>query len=516
MKLNRTKNAVRNSFYGSLNFAYTTIAPFIMRTLMLYYLGVGYTGLNGLFASILQVLNLTELGVGQAMNYSMYRAIADDDDERICALMKLYRKYYRIIGCVIAVIGLIILPFVPNLIKGSVPDGINIFILYLLNLLTTVCSYFLFAYRNCLVASFQRTDITSKVTMGVNTTTYILQAIVLVLFRNYYMYLILSLISQLLINVCTAYITTKMFPDYHPRGELSEENVKAINRRVKDVFTSKFSAVVMKSVDPIVVSAFLGLSVLTMYQNYYYIVNSLAMLLSVVLSAVMAGFGNSLLTETVEKNVRDLKKFTMLIMWAVTMFTACLLIDFQPFMDIWVGKELEFGFGVVICFCVYYFSGALCRLLNMYKDAAGIWTQDKYRPLASAISNLTLNLITVQFWGIYGIILSTVFARMVVEIPWVCVNLYKYVFKSNSFKKYTNRIYFYTADVTIICFITWLIGKNIEFANPWPTFLLRGIVGVLVSNVLVYISFKMLPEYSDCKEFLAKLINKAGKKFKKN
>ena len=115
MKLNRTKNAVRNSFFGGINFAYTTIAPFIMRTLMLYYLGVEYTGLNGLFASILQVLNLTELGVGSAMNYSMYRAIANDDEAQICALMKLYRKYYRIIGSVIAVIGLIILPFVPKL-----------------------------------------------------------------------------------------------------------------------------------------------------------------------------------------------------------------------------------------------------------------------------------------------------------------------------------------------------------------------------------------------------------------
>jgi O-antigen/teichoic acid export membrane protein len=515
MKLNRTKNAVRNSFYGGINFVYTTIVPFIMRTLMLYYLGVGYTGLNGLFASILQVLNLTELGVGQAMNYSMYRAIADDDDDRICALMKLYRKYYRIIGCVIAVIGLIILPFVPKLIKGSVPEGINIFILYLLNLLTTVCSYFLFAYRNCLVASFQRTDITSKVTMSVNTTTYILQAIVLVLFRNYYMYLILSLISQLMINICTAYITTKMFPDYHPRGELSVDNIKAINRRVRDVFTSKFSAVVMKSVDPIVVSAFLGLSTLTMYQNYNYIVGSLASLLSVVLSAVMAGFGNSLLTETIEKNVRDLKKFTMFIMWAVIMFASCLLIDFQPFMDIWVGKELEFGFGVVICFCIYYFSGALCRLLNMYKDASGIWSQDKYRPLVSAISNLSLNLLTVQYFGIYGIILSTVFARLVVEIPWVCVNLYKYVFKSESFINYTKRLPFYAADVTMICFITWLIGKNIDFASPWFTFILRGIVGVVVSNILIFITFRKLPEYSDCKELFFKLVNKGMKRIKK-
>ena len=131
MKLNRTKNAVRNSFFGGINFAYTTIAPFIMRTLMLYYLGVEYTGLNGLFASILQVLNLTELGVGSAMNYSMYRAIANDDEAQICALMKLYRKYYRIIGSVIAVIGLIILPFVPKLrVEFYSPDLFIIYSIY--------------------------------------------------------------------------------------------------------------------------------------------------------------------------------------------------------------------------------------------------------------------------------------------------------------------------------------------------------------------------------------------------
>ncbi len=508
MKLNRTKNAVRNTFYGGLNFVYTTIAPFIMRTLMLYFLGVQYTGLNGLFASILQVLNLTELGVGSAMNYSMYRAIADDDEQRICALMKLYRKYYRIIGCVIAVIGLVILPFVPKLIKGGVPEDLNVFVLYLLNLATTVCSYFLFAYRNCLVASFQRTDVTSKVSMTVNTITYILQAIVLIMFRNYYLYLVLSLLSQLSINVCTAYITTRLFPKYHPEGELSKENVKAINGRVRDVFTSKFSTVVMKSVDPIVVSAFLGLSVLTMYQNYYYIVNSLSTILTVLFSAVMAGFGNSLLTESAEKNVRDLNKFTMIIMWIATFFTVCLLAEFQPFMEIWVGKELKFGFGVVICFCIYYFSGAVAMLLNMYKDAAGIWKYDKYRPLVSAVVNLTLNLLTVQKLGIYGIILSTVFARIVVSLPWVLINLFKYVFKQDALSSYVRRILFYHADAFVICLISWFIVRKIELA-PLYTFLIRGILCLLISNILLFVSYKMLPEFVDCKDLFFKILSKS-------
>lgn len=514
MKLSRTKNAVRNSFYGGINFVYTTIAPFIMRTLMLYYLGVEYTGLNGLFASILQVLNLTELGVGSAMNYSMYRAIAADDEAQICALMKLYRKYYRIIGCVIAVIGLIILPFVPKLIKGSVPEDLNVFVLYILNLATTVFSYFLFAYRNCLVASFQRNDISSKVTISVHTVTYILQAIVLVLFRNYYLYLILSLASQLLINVCTAYITTKMFPKYHPEGELSKDTITAINRRVKDIFTAKFSTVVMNSSDPIIISSFLGLTALAMYQNYYYIVHALATLLSVLLSSVMAGFGNSLLTETSEKNIRDLKKFTMIIMWLSSVFVVGIISCIQPVMDIWVGPDLKFSFGIVICFCIYYFTSATLRLFNMYKDAAGIWTYDKYRPMVAAGANLTLNLLTVRFLGIYGIILSTVVAQLVISIPWILRNLFKYVFDQKAFFSYVKRIIFYFVDAIIICVISLIVCNQIVL-SPWLTFITRGIVCVIISNVLILVTFKMLPEFDDCKELLIKLISKGRKRLSK-
>ena len=513
MKLNRTKNAVRNSFYGGLNFVYTTIAPFIMRTLMLYFLGVEYTGLNGLFASILQVLNLTELGVGSAMNYSMYQAIADDDESRICALMKLYRKYYRIIGSVIAVIGLCILPFIPKLIKGSVPSDLNVYVLYMLNLATTVCSYFLFAYRNCLVVSFQRNDITSKVTMSVNTITYILQAILLVCFRNYYMYLILSLLSQLMINICTAYITTKLFPKYHPEGELSKDTISSINRRVRDVFTSKVATVVMTSSDTIIISAFLGLSILAMYQNYFYIVNSLGTLLSVLLTSVMAGFGNSILTETPEKNIKDLKKFTMLIMWLSTVFAACLLSAFQPFMDIWVGKELEFDFSVVICFCIYYFSGTMLRLFNMYKDAAGIWTYDKYRPLTSAMVNLVLNLLTVNTYGIYGVILSTVFARVIVSTPWVLRNLFKYVFKADELPAFSMRVVFYCVDAALISFLTWLVCEQIHLPSA-PLFFVRGGLCFVLSNILLFITYKLLPEFNDCKELFFRLIKK-GKKLRK-
>lgn len=145
--MNKTKNAMRNIIFGMGLRIYQIIVPFLMRTAMIYFMGIEYLGLNSLFTSILQVLNLAELGVGSAMVYSMYKPIAEDDKDTICALLKLYKKYYFFIGLVIATIGIIITPMITKLINGEVPGDINIYVLYILNLSATVITYWLYAYK---------------------------------------------------------------------------------------------------------------------------------------------------------------------------------------------------------------------------------------------------------------------------------------------------------------------------------------------------------------------------------
>lgn len=284
MKIERTKNAGRNIVFGVMLKAYQIVIPFVMRTVMIYLMGVQYLGLNSLFTSILQVLNLAELGVGSAMVYSMYKPIAIDDETRICALMKLYRTYYRVIGLVIAIIGVFLTPFIPKLIKSDVPPDINIYILYILNLAVTVLSYWLFAYKNCLLDAHQRTDVTSKVTLVTNTVQYALQILVLVLFKNYYAYVIVALFTQAMTNIVIAMVVTKMFPDYRPNGKLESSEIKTINRRIRDLFTAKLGGTITNSADTIVISAFLGLTTLAVYQNYYFIMNAVCGFITVVIS----------------------------------------------------------------------------------------------------------------------------------------------------------------------------------------------------------------------------------------
>lgn len=494
MKFNRTKNASRNIIVGLAQRLYQILVPFLMRTAMLYLLGVEYLGLDGLFTSILSVLNLAELGVGSAMVYSMYKPVAEDDTVTICALMRLYKIYYRIIGLVVLVSGLILCPFVPKLISGSVPAGINVYVLFLLNLAATVLSYWLFAYKNSLFQAYQRADMVSGITMAVNTVRYILQFLLLFIFRNYYMYLIVTLASQAAINVATAWAANKMFPGLNPKGALPKTATSDINRRIRDLFTAKLGAVVVNSVDTLVISAFLGLTVLAIYQNYYFIVTAVLSIANIVVYSCMAGIGNSIVVETKEKNFADLKTFTFIISGIACFCTACLLGLFQPFMKLWAGEELMFEYPAVICFSVYFFIVEINTLLNMYKDAAGIWHEDRFRPLITAIVNLAMNLISVHFWGIYGVLLSTVLSMLLVGMPWLLRNLFTTLFPAKFLLPFLWKLGQYVLVSAVCCELSIWLGSLIPLVGL-ALMIARGMICFAVTGIVFILCFRRSEEF---------------------
>ena len=496
MKNERTKNATRNIAFGVLLKAYQIVVPFLMRTAMIYFMGVQYLGLSSLFTSILQVLNLAELGVGSAMVYSMYKPIVEDDEATICALLRLYRTYYWTIGLVIAAAGLVLTPFIPRLIKSDLPAGLNVYVLYLLNLSVTVLSYWLFAYKSSLLQAHQRIDVVSKVTLVTYTVQCALQFFVLIVLKNYYAYVIVSLAVQALTNIATAAVAWKMYPRYKPAGKLPDGEIRNINRRIRDLFTSKLGSVIVNSADTIVISAFLGLTMLAVYQNYFYIMSSIIGFVAIAFSACTAGIGNSIIVETREKNFGDLRKFTFLICWIAGFCTVCLLCLYQPFMDIWVGEELKLGFPVVICLCIYYFLYEINQLLNTYKDAAGIWHEDRFRPLVTALSNLAMNLVMVQFWGIYGVILSTVLSMVLIGMPWLLHNLFTVLFDRQDLLPYLKRLLLYAAVTAVGCVATYWLCSLVPLER-WPLLIVRGILCCIVPNLIFFGVYHALPEFRE-------------------
>lgn len=467
---------------------YQMIVPFLMRTAMIYIMGVQYLGLNSLFASVIQVLSLAELGVGHAMVFAMYKPIAQDDEQTICALMRLYRKYYRIIGLLIGVGGLLLTPVVPHLISGQVPGELNIYVLYLLNLAATVLTYWLFAYKNCLLQAHQRNDIVSWITAATYTLQWCVQLLVLLVYHDYYLYLIISLVTQVVNNMASAVVVSRRYPRYKPAGKLEPEAIRVINRKIRDLFTAKLGSVVLKSSDTLVISAVLGLTVLAIYQNYFFMVSSVISIIEIILSSMMAGLGNSYVLESREKNFRDLEKFTFLFLWLTGMCTCCFLGMYQPFMEIWVGRELMLGMGEVVCFAMYFFVYTLNRLLSIYKDAAGLWHEDRFRPLVTALTNLLLNVLLVNFWGVYGVLLSTVLSMVVVGMPWILRNLFTHFFEKTRLKGYLSQLLRHVLATAVSGALVCLLCGGVD-ANQWLKLIGCGLLSVAIPNVLFFLLF---------------------------
>ena len=489
MKINRTKNAGKNMVFELMKNLYGVIMPFIIRTAMIHCLGIEYTGLGGLFSSILDMLNLVELGVGSAMVFSMYKPIAEDDQTTICALMRLYKIYYRVIGIVICSIGLILTPFIDKLISGSCPEGIDVHILFLMNLSVTVLSYWLFAYRNCLLQAHQQTHYATRMDLGLNIVFSLLQLGSLIVFKNYYIYMLLNIVRQILSNIIQALITKKIYPLYVPKGRLEKAKEKDIQRRTKDLFTAKLGNTITNSADAIIISSFLGLTLLAQYQNYYYIFSAVLGIIGIVYNSTRAGIGNSLVCESIDKNIEDLKLFTFIIMWILTFCVSCFLGLYQTFIGIWIGDKGILPFGIVICLCVMFVFRYYNCLLMTYKDAAGAWHEDRFRPLIAGVTNLFVNIILVQFMGLYGVLISTILSEGLIEVPWLVINIFRTVFKKSP-KEYIKFSIGKLVVAVVVMAITGIIVNCVPSVGVlW--LVIRLCIVILTSNcLLVVIYFK--------------------------
>lgn len=507
MSSSRTKNAMRNMMFGFLNKTIVLLFPFIIKTILIRTLGSEYLGLNSLFTSILQMLNLAELGFSSAIVYSMYKPIAEKDTKTICALMNLYKRIYRIIGTIIIVIGLVLLPFLNYLIKGGYPQSINIYILYIIYLLNTGLTYFLFAYKSALLTAHQRSDVTSNVQTWTSILQYGIQIIILVKLKNYYLFVSIQIITTILNNLLVALITNKRYPKYICSGEVPIEVKKDIKKRVTGLMVQRICSTTRNSLDSIFISAFLGLNMVAMYSNYYSIMHAIIGIMSIITSSIIAGIGNSIVTESEQKNYKDMNKFNFIYMWLSGWCTICLACLFQPFMRLWMGEQYMFSYGVVVLFCIYFYGLKMGDIRAAYSDAKGLWYENRYRAIAESIANILLNLLLVKFLGIYGIILGTLISLLIINFGYGSQILFKFYFKNEKISDYFKKHGIYAFVTTIICIITYFICTFIKYDGIMGLSL-KIVICVVIPNIMYLIIYLKTEAFKESIAILKNILKK--------
>lgn len=480
----RLGKSLLNLFSGFAYRLMIMLTAFVVRTVFIRCLSDDYLGINGLYSNILSMLSLAELGFGTAMVYSMYLPLANHDYTKLAQLTQLYKKVYRIIGFVVLLIGLALVPFLDVLIRNK-PDVGGLTLYYLLFLGDTVASYWFFAYRNSILQADQKAYLISGIQGLFNLIKSLVQIVVLLLFRNYTLYLLVQIGSTLLQNCAVAMITRKQYPVFDRKTEpLPKEEQNRIFKDVGALALSKISFVLLNSSDTLIISAFVGVNWVGLLSNFTMIVEAVTGALSQIIGAISASMGNFFAKEDTESGYSLFRRIDFMNFWLYSFCAIALLILLNPFVTLWLGTEYTLSWFIVATLVARFFVAGIMNMFSTFRSSLGLFVQGKYRPLAAAGMNVVLSIVLSEYWGVAGVLLATVITRL-------CINLWysPLIILRDGFHKsvkpyyamWMGRLFILSAVMLLMMLISHFVFRN---GVTYLSFALMTVLVAVVPNVL--------------------------------
>ena len=493
--MGRVQSAAKNIAFGYIGNLTTQLLGFILRTVFINYLGDTLNGINDLYTGILSVLSLAELGVGTALNYSLYGPVARKDYEKIKSYMQLYKKAYRVIGLVIAVIGLAISPFLPYLVKQ--PQGVSVrdlTLYYFIFLFNTVSTYFV-AYKYSLAYAEQKNYIQTNTITITKMITVTLQIAVIVTTRNFYLYLLTAAAVELIQKIFISWYLNRLYPYLKDKNvkKLSKEETGEVVTKTKALVFHKVGDVARLQTDSMIISAFINVTLVGFVGNYNMILNSVANFVNIIFNSVLSSFGNLIATESKEKQYDVFKVYRFFACWVYGFSAVGFFLLLTPFIVIWQGPEKVLAAGAVACILIdYYFKGDRIVLSN-FKTAAGVFEQDKYLALIQGVVNLILSIVLVQKIGLVGIYIGTIVSGLIANItkPFI---IYKVCFEKSVKTYFLDSVKYLAVLFGILVLLTGIK----QFVMPQVTvlsFVVMFIVICVVFNGIFLLLFGRTQEF---------------------
>ncbi len=527
----RTQNSIKNASSEVIVRLLTAGSKFLLRTVFIYTLGIQYNGVAGLFTDILLVFSLAELGISFAISFALYKPLAINDDDAVARIMKFYKRVYRVIALVIMLAGVLTLPFLKYLVK-DVPDiKENINVIFMLFVIQSASSY-LFIYKATLLEANQQKRIVSYINIITTIVQVICESAILIIFKEYMIYLIFSIASTIGKNVVISCVAQRKFPILKRKdvGPLTKEESAQIKKDIGATAIYNVSNVVVYATDTIVTAAFFPTTIVGILSNYRLVINTINTLISQLSSSTVPSIGNLAVTADSEK-LRKLHDKLGFIMFMIANFVCATLIALlNPFIsDVWL-RNTDYLFFmptvVVIVFNLY-----LCIMQypnTAYRNANGLFVQGQIRPAIMAMLNIVFSVALAflflskdsQFpnavqWGVFGILLATPLARLVTETWYDPYIVYKHIFKI-AMRRYmlTRVLYFLIA--TISCAVTYFgtqyFISALQISNVYLSFAFRLLCCCVIPNAIMFVAFFKTDIF---KESASMLINAVLKKKKK-
>lgn len=490
----RVENSIKNIYMGIVTQVVIAILGFVSRKVFLDNLGTEYLGVNGLLTNILSMLSLVEGGIGTSIVYNLYKPLAENDEEKIISLVQLYKKIYTILAIAIFILSSCLYPFLGMFMKGE-HNVQYLGIVYYIFVIRNVISYFN-AHKWSLINADQKGYILAKYNLIFNVSITISKIAILVITKNYILYLLIEFIIFAIQNIWNGKIVNNRYPYIKTKKKYKvEESIKNnLIKNVKAIFLHKVGGYCVFGTDNILISSLISVNMVGLYSNYTLVINQLTGLLTPILTGIGESVGNLIATESKEKNYEIFNITYLINFWIYSICAITLYNLIEPFIDWAFGKNLLLDeFSLIVILVNFYLTG-LRITVNTFKSKAGIFDADKYLPLVEAAINLGASLILVKYFGLAGIFLGTTISTISIPI-WVQSKLvYNQVFNKSVFKYF--KRYFIYFILTLVCgAITVNLCKLIVISNIFISIIIKGIICVTIPSLIYSILFFNTKEF---------------------
>lgn len=412
--MSRIRYAAKNIAFGWIGNTVTMLLGFVLRTIFVSHLGDTLLGVNDLYTDVLMMLSLAELGIGTALNYSLYAPVAQKNREKIKAYMQLYRKAYYTIALVVAVIGIAISPFLKYLVKkpGSLTLQ-ELTLYYFIFLFNTVSTYFV-SYKYSLVNAEQKNYIQTNVITVTKMVTVGLQLAVILTTHNFLVYLLTAAAVELAQKIFMNQYLNRLYPYLKEKNveKLSKEESGEVFRKTKALMLHKIGDTARLQTDSIIISSFVDVASVSFVGNYKLVVSSVSAFVNIIFNSVLSSFGNLIATEGKDKQYQMFRVYHFFAMWVYGFSAIGFFTLLSPLIALWLGADHLLTASFVGLFCLDYFFKGERVVLSNFKTAAGVFEQDKYLTLIMGAVNLVISLALVGPLGIVGVYIGTVISGL--------------------------------------------------------------------------------------------------------
>lgn len=475
------ENKFRKNFFQNASVAFVLqivnlFSSFVVRTVFVKQLGNEYLSLNGLFVNVVSLLSFAELGIGNAIIFSLYEPVVANNNEKINSLMNVFKKAYRGIRITIIVLGLSITPFI-NLSVKDISINEDFKLLFLLFLANTYVSYF-YAYKKSLLIADQKNYIVALAQQIVLIIQSIFQCFVLVIWHNYLLYLVLQMIGTMLTNLLTSsYVDRHYVYLRDDAPPLTKREVYNIFDNIKNIFCYKVGAVILNSTDNILISALITTKLVGLYSNYSMIISALNGVLMQVCNSIAATIGNYNVVNNDDKNESTFRSIFFVSFWVFGVCTICLAELLNPFVCLWLGDNYLLSFSTIVIISLVFYVTGINQIPSQYRTSFGIFKQAKLVPIIAAFLNIILSIFFGKKIGLNGIFIATIVAKV------FTFNIVDpYLIYKNGFNKKYDRFMIVKVQYFIVLVISFSV---VHFLNTFIN--IDGVYGFLYKSSLTFL-----------------------------